>query len=118
MIKYHQKFICVIVTDGYENASMEYNHDKIKNLIKKCEDDNWSFIYLGANQDAFTVGSSLGISAGNTYYYTVDSTGVNNMYNAICNATVSYRAMSTTDADFKTISKSLINSNDDETSKE
>jgi len=102
------KVLVCIVTDGEENSSHEYKLDDIKKLIKECENDMWNFIYLAANQDAFNVGQSFGVSAGNTYTYTANSTGVFNMSSTLTNASISYRGMSTTDDNFKKISKTLI----------
>ena len=97
------------MTDGLENASREYKLNDIKKLIKKCEDDDWNFIYLAANQDAFAVGSSFGVSAGNTFIYTATGVGTAMMFNTVNASATSYRSMSSSDADFKTRSKSLIN---------
>jgi hypothetical protein len=56
--------IVVVVTDGYENASQEWNADKVKELIKQQEDKyNWNFTFLGANMDAVAVGASFGFSS-------------------------------------------------------
>ncbi len=107
------KVLCVIVTDGEENSSKEYKLEDIKKLIKSCENDNWNFMYLAANQDAFAVGTSFGVSAGNTYSYTATADGVFNMSNTLNNASVSYRSMNTTSADFKEKSKSLVDDVDD-----
>jgi hypothetical protein len=107
------KVLCVIVTDGEENSSKEYKLEDIKKLIKSCENDNWNFMYLAANQDAFAVGTSFGVSAGNTFNYTASAAGVFNMSNTLNNASVSYRSMNTTSADFKEKSKSLVDDVDD-----
>ena len=107
------KVLCCIVTDGHENASKEYNKNGIKSLIKKCEDEDWNFIYLAANQDAMTVGDSFGISAGNTYTYTATSAGVTNMSMTMNNASASYRSMSNMDGDFNKKSKNLLDGNID-----
>ena len=102
------KVLVCIVTDGLENASHEYNLNSIKRLIKDCENDDWNFIYLAANQDAFLVGSSFGISWGNTYAYAATADGVANMSMTLNNATSSYRSMTSSGGDFKTKSKKLI----------
>ena len=102
------KVLVCVVTDGYENASQEFNIDNVKKLIKDCENDDWNFIYLAANQDAFDVGTGFGISGANTYTYTATVDGVDNMSMTLNNAAVNYRSMSSTDADFGTASKSLI----------
>ena len=109
------KVLVCIVTDGYENASKEYKLDNIKSLIKQCENDDWNFLYLAANQDAFAVGSSFGVSIGNTITYTASAAGVQNMSNVLYNATASYRSMDSNSGDFKTKSKSLIDDKDNKT---
>lgn len=67
--------LCVIMTDGEENASREWTLDKLRNLIKQKEKDHWTFVYLGANQDAWKVGQTFGMSRGNTMSYDTDVTG-------------------------------------------
>lgn len=40
----------VIITDGQENASKEYTHQQIKDLITEAEENhNWNVSYIGAN---------------------------------------------------------------------
>lgn len=59
-----------IVTDGYENASLTFTKDKIKNMIKEAEENyNIKIIYLGANQDAILEASKYGISMENALNY-------------------------------------------------
>jgi uncharacterized protein YegL len=59
-----------IVTDGGENSSREFTREDALSKIKhQTEVYNWQFSYLGANQDAFGVGNSIGISAVKTANY-------------------------------------------------
>lgn len=59
----HDNVICVILTDGEENSSREYNLAKIRKMIKDAETYHaWQFIYLGANQDAYKEGSNIGVN--------------------------------------------------------
>jgi hypothetical protein len=108
------KVLVCIVTDGLENASEEYKLDNIKKLIKDCENDDWNFIYLAANQNAFEVGTSFGVSAGNTYTYTATADGVSNMSMTLNNASTSYRGMCSSSTDFKKRSKSLLDDNNED----
>ena len=108
------KVLVCVVTDGLENRSHENNLDDTKKLIKACEKDDWNFIYLAANQDAFEVGSGFGISGGNTFSYTATMDGVTNMSQKLSNVTASYRGMSSSGADFGTLSKSLVEDDDDD----
>jgi len=46
--------IFVILTDGLENCSNEFDNSKIKKMINDMETENkWKIIYLGANKDAY-----------------------------------------------------------------
>jgi len=108
------KVLVCVVTDGLENDSKEYTVNDIKKLVKDCEKDDWNFIYLAANQDAFEVGSGFGISYGNTHTYVASADGVFNMSNTLTSAAVNYRGMSSNDVDFSVRSKSLINEDDDD----
>ena len=108
------KVLVCVVTDGHENASLENTITDTQNLIKDCENDDWNFIYLAAGQDAFTVGQSFGISGGNTFTYTATMDGVTDMSQKLSDATTNYRSMSTTNTSFNTLSKSLVDNDNDE----
>jgi hypothetical protein len=56
------KVLAVILTDGLENASEEVTGAQVKKLISDCESEGWTFIYMGANQDAWAAGGELGVS--------------------------------------------------------
>jgi hypothetical protein len=59
-----------IMTDGLENASREWSHPQVKQLIEtQTRDYQWQFLYLGADQDAVEVGVSIGVSAGHSVTY-------------------------------------------------
>ena len=54
--------VVAIMTDGMENASHEFTHAAIKDLITRQEQAyNWQFLYMGADQDAIEVGASIGV---------------------------------------------------------
>lgn len=66
--------ICLIMTDGHENASHEWTWDKIKELIKNQQDQwNWKFIFLGANIDAVSVADDMGIPMASAMTYNAGS---------------------------------------------
>lgn len=61
-----ESVICVILTDGEENASNEYNNESIKSLIeRKQSTEKWEFVFLGAGQDAVLEASKIGIRSSN-----------------------------------------------------
>jgi len=56
--------IFVIVTDGQENSSREFNKQQVKEMIERQQNVySWHFTFLGANQDAFAEAGNLGIKA-------------------------------------------------------
>lgn len=65
-----EKVLVVILTDGLENASNTFTRKDVQEKIKlQTETYKWEFVYIGANQDSWAVGESLGISGSNTINY-------------------------------------------------
>ncbi len=73
--------LCIVITDGYENASQLYNYNLIKDLVENKRKNDWEFLFIGANIDAFSVGSSLGITY--TANYTADFSGTQSVYSTV-----------------------------------
>lgn len=65
--------IVVIMTDGEENTSLKYNRSEIKSMVEDRESKNWVFMFLGANIDAFSEGSSLGFNKATTLQYSTSN---------------------------------------------
>ena len=85
------KVIFVITTDGMENASREFTHEKVKKLISLQEEkQQWEFIFIGANMDAAKEANSLGIQAENAFDFVASEMGVEAMYEMV-NENVSMR---------------------------
>lgn len=53
--------LVTVITDGYENASCEYNALAIKSLVEELKEKGWVFTYIGANQNVEAVASSMSI---------------------------------------------------------
>lgn len=69
-VKDDEKGLVVILTDGHENASTQYNSSKLKDLVGELEaKGNWTFTYLGADQDAWGVAQAYGFQRGNVAAY-------------------------------------------------
>ena len=67
-----QRTVFVITTDGMENVSRIYSHNKIKAMIKEQEEKHgWEFIFLAANIDAGEVAESMGIRRDRAVNYSV-----------------------------------------------
>jgi hypothetical protein len=67
----------IVVTDGHENASVEYKASAIKELVtRQKEEFKWDFVFLGANQDAVLSGVDLGFDAGSSMSFMPGAAGV------------------------------------------
>lgn len=81
--------LCVILTDGEENASEEYTRAHVSTLIKKCEKQGWMFLYLGADHDVWAAGESLGIVTENRISF--DKNDVGPTFSRLSENTARYR---------------------------
>jgi hypothetical protein len=71
------KVIVVTLTDGLENASKEYNLERIGELIREQRDKyNWDFVFLGANQDAIATAAAMSIPLPSAMSYSTSKAGV------------------------------------------
>lgn len=87
-----EKTLCVILTDGFENASKKFSQEDVKRMITEMKEDfKWEFIFLGADENASTTAQSIGISKGNAYAFTNNSNGLEDAYRGVSYATKSYR---------------------------
>ena len=70
--------LVTIITDGYENSSREYDAEKIRELVKRLDEKDWVFTYIGANQDAILEARKIGIN--NAMNYDADEDGTREMW--------------------------------------
>lgn len=71
----YEEIVFVTFTDGMENASREYTRTQIFDLIRKRQEIGWSFIYLGANQDAYAESGQLGYARGSVQNFLANARG-------------------------------------------
>ena len=74
------KVLFIIITDGYENASLEFNKAKITKLIKNS---GFEFIYIGADIDSYAAGSDIGIRRENIANFKKDKKGTNLLFRSV-----------------------------------
>lgn len=86
-----QKVMIVITTDGYENASKEYNQHSIKNILENKEKEGWEVIFVGANIDTSVEGEKIGLDNKRTANYKATAGGMSAMYDALNFAVMSVR---------------------------
>lgn len=74
--QYAEKVVLVIITDGQENASREYDRAKVFEMIShQREKYKWEFVFLGANQDAIRVAAGFGVLSANAMTYASNAKG-------------------------------------------
>ena len=70
--------LVTIITDGYENSSREYDREMVNALVRRLDEKDWVFTYIGANQDAVLEAGRIGIH--NAMNYDADERGVREMW--------------------------------------
>ena len=84
--------VIVIITDGEENASRQYNITQVREYITSAEARGWKVLFLGANIDAFKVGTALGASLYNTANFVQSASGVRGMSAGFSGSVANYRS--------------------------
>jgi uncharacterized protein YegL len=94
--------VIVITTDGMENASRQYNYDRVKKMIERQKEKyGWEFIFLGANIDAVEVAGRFGIGADRASNYHADGEGTQLNYTVVSEAVYSIRSGNGINNDWK-----------------
>ncbi len=91
-----EKTLFIITTDGMENASRKYSIEKVRKMVEsKKEENNWEFLFLGANIDAISVAGQFGISSDRALNYECDSAGTKVNFRALSNMVSAVRKSKT-----------------------
>jgi len=92
-----EKVLVVTITDGEDNSKLtnfkdaSYSSVKIAEMVKhQTEVYRWDFAYIGANQDTWAVGTSMGVT--NNLGYVADSAGTAYAFDTLTKSTLSYRS--------------------------
>jgi hypothetical protein len=81
----------VIQTDGLENSSREWTRKAVFDLItEKREKADWQFVFLGADQDAYAAGETIGVAPSSTLSYRSAQSPA--MYAALAESTDAWRS--------------------------
>ena len=81
------RVITVIMTDGQDNSSTENTEENVFDLItSKEKEGNWTFVFLGADKDAWAQAQRFGIAAGNALVY--NKAGTSHAHAGLASATV------------------------------
>ena len=86
--------VVVIITDGEENASREFDGSKVKSMIEELQATNrWTFTFVGANIDSISTASRYGIDVKNVMQFSGDELSNKKVYASMTKSFKS-RAMS------------------------
>jgi len=83
--------IVVVFTDGLENASTTWTRDQVFALIEQKKARGWTFVFMGANQDAYAEGGRMGFQAGNVQNFRGDGQGMREAWSSVDRAVGEYR---------------------------
>jgi uncharacterized protein YegL len=84
-------YVVMVVSDGEENQSREYDSAKVAEMIKtRQETKRWTINYLGANQDINRIKRSLGVASGCAFTYQSTGLGTSQMWDTAVNSTRNY----------------------------
>lgn len=73
-VKEGDRVLVTVITDGMENASQEYSGKAVKEMVDRLRAKGWTFVYIGANQDAVEVAKDLNIDNAINFKATVAGT--------------------------------------------
>jgi hypothetical protein len=78
------KVMVVVMTDGLENASREFTSARLREMVAEAQSvHGWEFLYLGANQDAFSEAGKYGMAkTGNVFNFSATDAGAQGALNA------------------------------------
>ena len=76
-----RRVLFMIMTDGLENDSREYDKATVKALIETTTNEyHWNYIFMGANIDSVAEAGALGIRADHAMNYAHDAQGVHESF--------------------------------------
>lgn len=82
----------VIITDGMENASREYERAQVEKMIQeKTEREGWDFIYLSADLGAVQEAREMGIAQDKSLFFDKSGAGVRQAMASISERTMEKR---------------------------
>lgn len=87
-----EKVVVLVLSDGLENASREFDGAAVGKLIEECQGAGWQITFLGANQNAITTARGIGVSHASSLTFGANATGVRRAIRSSLRATSNYLA--------------------------
>ena len=83
--------LVVVFTDGLENASRKFGLRQVFDMVRDRMDQDWTFVFMGANQDSYAEGGHIGLVDGNIQDYAATPESVAAAFDSMSRATREYR---------------------------
>ena len=97
-----RRVLVLIMTDGLENASEEYDKAAVKALIDASTSEyKWNYIFMGANIDSVAEAASIGIKSSHAANYAHNRRGVRESFAQMGDAASEMRETGNVGEDWK-----------------
>ncbi len=83
--------LVLIITDGFENASREFDGTTLAGLIEAKKKQTWTFVFLGSDESTFSEGARMRVESGNTRQWDKSGDGSKEMFARMSKETMAYR---------------------------
>lgn len=87
-----KKIIFVIVTDGQENASVEFRRDQVMALMETKKKEGWDFVFLSADLGALEDAQAMGVEASASLHFGKSGKGSRHAWASVAEKSVLRRA--------------------------
>jgi hypothetical protein len=106
--------VTVIMTDGEENSSQQHNQNCLIDIKKQLQKEgNWTFVFMGANQDAWATAQKWGFDKGNVMNWSATPQGTKSALRGLTGATVAFAASAADSKDTRFSSDSFFDKGGD-----
>lgn len=90
----HEDQLVAIITDGLENSSRAYARAKVFAMLEDRSERGWTFVFIGANQDAYEEGGHIGVINPNIKGFEATKASVRVMWESLSHETAMHRRAS------------------------
>jgi Mg-chelatase subunit ChlD len=96
-----EKVVIVVITDGQENSSREFNKKQVTAMInEKQEKAGWKFVFLSADLSAMEDAMASGFAASSSLLFDKTAAGVGSVWGSISRSICDFRVGLTSDVQF------------------
>lgn len=85
--------LVLIVTDGFENSSREFDGHTLAGMIEARKNRSWTFVFLGSDESTFAEGEQMRVPSGNTRQWEKSGDGSREMFARASKETSDFRGL-------------------------